>query len=162
MCWHCYKGGCILLVHNFFVHLFTSFIASACFGIIFNAPRKSLIQCGFVGSVGWIIYIYLVTYHTNAVVASLAGAVVIAIISHYCARRYKTPMIIYSVAGIIPLVPGGLAYDAMRNFVENDYSTAISLAAKAMMIAGAIAVGIVISEVIFQVFMKLRYHLANK
>lgn len=146
-----------MLVHNFFVHFFTSFIASACFGVVFNAPKKSLLQCGFVGSIGWCIYIYLVTYHTNAIVASLVGAIVIAMISHYCSRIYKTPMIIFSVAGIIPLVPGGLAYDAMRNFVENDYSTALALAAKAMMIAGAIAIGLVISEVIFQIIMKIKF-----
>lgn len=146
-----------MLVHNIFVHFFTSFIASACFGVVFNAPKKSLLQCGFVGSIGWCIYIYLVTYHTNAIVASLAGAVVIAMISHYCSRIYKTPMIIFSVAGIIPLVPGGLAYDAMRNFVENDYSTALALAAKAMMIAGAIGIGLVISEVIFQIIMKIKF-----
>lgn len=56
-------------------------------------------------------------------------------------------MIIFIVGGIIPLVPGGLAYDAMRNFVSNEYSIAIELAAKASLIAGAIAMGIVFSEV---------------
>lgn len=38
--------------------LLTSFIASAAFGIIFNIPKKLLINCGFVGMVGWIIYFY--------------------------------------------------------------------------------------------------------
>ena len=34
-------------------------------------------------------------------------------------RYYKRPMIIFIVAGIIPLVPGGLAYDATKNLVIN-------------------------------------------
>lgn len=136
--------------------LITSFIASAGFAVLFNAPKKSLLKCGFVGMVGWFVYIWLVIRQYDAVVSSLIAAFTIAVISQIFARIYKTPIIIFSVSGIIPLVPGGLAYDAMRNFVENDYNTAIQLAAKAFMISGAIAVGLVISEVLNQVIRKVR------
>ncbi|MED3572265.1 threonine/serine exporter family protein [Cytobacillus praedii] len=144
------------------VHLITSFIASAAFGILFNAPKKSLLKCGFVGMAGWFVYIYLVNKEFDAVVASLVAAFVIAVISQIFARMYKTPIIIFSVAGIIPLVPGGLAYDAMRHFVVNDYNGAIQLAAKAFMISGAIAVGLVISEVLYQLFMKIKFKQPKK
>ncbi|MFC5733172.1 threonine/serine exporter family protein [Cytobacillus gottheilii] len=136
-------------------HLVTSFIASAAFGILFNAPKKSLLQCGFVGMVGWMIYIILVDRYFDAVVSSLIAAFSIAVLSQMFARYYRTPIIIFSVSGIIPLVPGGLAYDAMRNFVENDYNTAIQLAAKAFMISGSIAVGLVVSEVLNQLIRKI-------
>lgn len=33
------------------------------------------------------------------------------------ARKQKEPAIIFMVTGIIPLVPGGLAYDATKNLV---------------------------------------------
>lgn len=144
------------------VHLITSFIASAAFGILFNAPKKSLLKCGFVGMAGWFIYIFLVNKEFDAVVASLVAAFVIAVISQIFARMYKTPIIIFSVAGIIPLVPGGLAYDAMRHFVVNDYNVAIQLAAKAFMISGAIAVGLVISEVLYQLLMKIKFKQKKK
>ncbi|MDQ0272345.1 threonine/serine exporter family protein [Cytobacillus purgationiresistens] len=138
-------------------HLITSFIASAAFGVIFNAPKKSLIQCGFVGMIGWLIYISLVNNNYDAVVASLIAAIFISTISQIFAKIYRTPIIIFSVAGIIPLVPGGISYDAMRNFVENDYNMAIQLAARAFMISGAIAVGLVIAEVIYQLIMKIKF-----
>ncbi|MBU8878031.1 threonine/serine exporter family protein [Bacillus sp. FJAT-29790] len=139
------------------LHLITSFIASAAFGVLFNAPKKSLIKCGFVGMVGWIIYFWLVNIQYDAVVASLFSAFSIGLVSQLFARIYKTPMIIFSVAGIIPLVPGGKAYDAMRHLVENDYKTAIELAAMACMISGAIAAGLVMSEVLNQVILKIIY-----
>lgn len=132
----------------------TSFIASAAFGIIFNAPKNSLVKCGFVGMIGWALYYYLVEIQVDYVFATVSASFLIAVISHLFAKLYKTPMIIFSVAGIIPLVPGGLAYDAMRNFVENDYSQALPLAARAFMISGAIAVGLVFSEVLNQVIRK--------
>ncbi len=137
-------------------HLFTSFVATACFGVLFNAPKKSILKCGFVGMIGWLVYFLLVNKQFDAVVASLIASSMIAVISLFFARMYKTPVIIFSVSGIIPLVPGGLAYDAMRHFVENDYNTAIQLAAKAFMISGAIAAGLVVSEVLYQIFFKLK------
>lgn len=132
----------------------TSFIASSAFGIIFNAPVKTLFKCGFVGMVGWMVYIGLYEYTLDSVFATLIASFFIAIISQFFAKAYKTPMIIFNVSGIIPLVPGGLAYDAMRRVVENDYNAAIPLAAKAFMISGAIAIGLVLSEVINQIIRK--------
>ncbi|MEW9667916.1 threonine/serine exporter family protein [Ammoniphilus sp. 3BR4] len=130
--------------------LSTSFLASVAFGIIFNAPKASLAICGLVGMAGWMIYFLLVQYQVEQALATLAGAFFVAVFSQFFSRKYKTPSIIFSVMGIIPLVPGGLSYDAMRNFVENDYSEALQLAARAFMISGAIAFGLVFSEVINQ------------
>ncbi|MCM3185279.1 threonine/serine exporter family protein [Priestia megaterium] len=131
--------------------IITSFIASAAFGIIFNVPRESLLKSGFVGMIGWLIYYLLTFYGVDEIPSTVASAFFIAIISQIHAKIYRTPIIIFTVAGIIPLVPGGTAYDAMRNFVENNYNEAISLAAKAFMISGSIAIGIVFSEVINQI-----------
>lgn len=140
--------------------LVTSFIASAGFGIIFNVPKESLLKCGFVGMVGWITYILLFNNDMEMILATVIAAFLVAVISRIFARTYKTPIIIFIVAGIIPLVPGGLAYDAMRNFVENDYNAAINIAAKAFLISGSIAIGIVFSEVVGQIVDKIR--LGNK
>ncbi|WP_438824024.1 threonine/serine exporter family protein [Bacillus sp. JJ1773] len=139
------------------VHLITSFVATASFAILFNAPRKSLIKCGLVGMVGWIVYFSLVEYDFDAVIASFIAAFMVAVISQIFAKMYKTPIIIFSISGIIPLVPGGIAYNAMRHFVVNDYNVAIQLAAKAFMISGAIAAGLVISEVLNQIILKIKF-----
>ncbi|WP_026564500.1 threonine/serine exporter family protein [Bacillus sp. UNC41MFS5] len=136
----------------------TSFIATGAFGILFNAPKESLIKCGLIGMGGWLIYFLLEDYSDNAILATLAATIFIAVLSQELAKFYKTPVIIFSVAGIIPLVPGGLAYDAMRNFVENDYYSAVTLAAKVFMLAGSIAFGLVFSEVINQITKKFRQH----
>jgi uncharacterized membrane protein YjjB (DUF3815 family) len=134
--------------------LVTSFIASAAFVIIFNVPKRLLLNCGLVGMIGWLIYVLFVEYDFDSVLATFVAAFFVAIISQLFARLYKTPMTIFSVSGIIPLVPGGLAYEAMRHAVMNDYNMAIQLAAKAFMISGAIAIGLVFSEVINQIIKK--------
>lgn len=89
-------------------HMVTSFISAAAFGIIFNAPKQSLFKCGIVGMLGWMIYIVLFTVEIDTVIATLAASFVVAVVSQIFAKMYKTPVIIFSVAGIIPLVPAGL------------------------------------------------------
>ena len=134
--------------------LITSFIASAAFGVIFNVPKNSLFQCGFVGMLGWILYYVLVENEINSIIATLASAFIVAVISQYFAKRYKTPITIFNVSGIIPLVPGGLSYDAMKHFVGNDFYVAVQLAAKVFMLAGAIAMGLIFAEVMNQLVTK--------
>ncbi|AOZ93821.1 threonine/serine exporter family protein [Paenibacillus crassostreae] len=129
--------------------LITSFIATAGFAILFNSPRRALVQCGLVGMLGWITYVMLLE-HVNNIVATLLATLLIGVISQFFAKLYKMPVIIFSVAGIIPLVPGGLAYDSMRRFAQNDYNTAIHLGVQALLLSGAIALGLVLSEVLNQ------------
>lgn len=129
----------------------TSFVASLLFVLIFNAPKKMLIPGGIVGMCSWVIY-YVMEPQYEAVMATLAATTVIGVMSQFFARMYKHPVIIFSVAGIIPLVPGGLSYNAMRLFVQNNYIDAVETAAKAFIIAGTIAVGLVLSEVLNQAF----------
>ncbi|MCK1994662.1 threonine/serine exporter [Peribacillus muralis] len=134
--------------------LITSFIASAAFGIIFNVPKSSLFQCGLVGMIGWIVYYLLVENEINSIMATMASAFIVAVISQYFAKRFKTPITIFNVSGIIPLVPGGLSYNAMKHFVVNDFYVAVQMAAKVFMLAGAIAMGLIFAEVMNQLVLK--------
>ncbi|AIQ68420.1 threonine/serine exporter family protein [Paenibacillus graminis] len=133
------------------LQLITSFIAAATFCILFNAPVRALVQCGFAGMVGWMLYLQL-DAKWDTIVATFAATVVVGVISQLFARSFKMPVIIFSIGGIIPLVPGGLAYDAMRKFVENDNNLAIQFAVQALLLSGAIATGLVFSEVLGQMF----------
>lgn len=132
------------------IQVVTSFIASLTFGILFNIPKKYLVACGISGMVGWIVYKEFVDHHFDTVPASLVASFCVAILSQAFARVHKAPLIIFNATGIIPLVPGGLAYHAMLDFVHNSYEPAIQLAAKVFLISGSIAVGLLFSEVTYR------------
>lgn len=132
----------------------TSFVASAAFGIIFNVPRQTLLQCGVVGTIGWIGYKCCLQLGVDVIPSTLIAVIAVTVISQLFAKLYKTPIIVFSVAGIIPLVPGGIAYDAMRNVVENNYDAAVQLGVMAFMLSGTIAIGLVLSEVVHQLMRK--------
>ncbi|MBP1991794.1 threonine/serine exporter family protein [Paenibacillus eucommiae] len=133
-----------------------SFVASAAFAILFNVPKGTLLQCGFVGMLGWGLYISFLKVPVDPILATMIASCFVAVTSQIFAKIYKTPIIVFSVSGIIPLVPGGLAYNAMRQVVENHYDQAVQLAAKAFMLSGAIAIGLVFSEVIHHVIIGIK------
>ncbi len=132
-----------------------SFIAATAFGVVFNAPKKSLPYCGLVGMTGWLVKEYVLEFSGDQIIASFSGAFTIAFVAHIMAKKFKMPMIIFSVAGIIPLVPGSFAYNAMRNVVEKDYGVAVEYAAYALMISGSIAMGLVFAEILTQIWKEL-------
>lgn len=143
---------------EYIVHIICSFIATATFGIIFNAPKNMLFHCGVVGAIGWIIYFAFTNQGVDSVPASFAGSFIIAIVAHLYARRFKKPMLIFNVAGIIPLVPGGMAYNTMRHIVENDYLLGVEFAVKTSLITGAIVMGLVFAEVFMQLLFTIIRH----
>lgn len=140
---------------DFIIQAILSFLAVVSFGIIFNAPSSLLFQSGVVGSIGWMIYYILTQNKMDPVMASFLGAFVVAIGSHALARYYRKPMIVFNVAGILPLVPGGIAYNAMRSAVENNYLDCIQYGLKAFLVSGAIVMGLVFAEVIMQLLFRL-------
>ena len=73
--------------------------------------------CGFVGACGWMVYTVLFNgFELHTIYSSFFGSLALGLLSHYMAVE-KEPVIIFMVTGIIPLVPGGLAYDATKNLV---------------------------------------------
>ncbi|WP_338326017.1 threonine/serine exporter family protein [Sporolactobacillus shoreae] len=142
------------IIITFLIQSMTSFIATCAFGIIYNIPRKPLIHGGLIGAIAWLIYFFLYQWNGNDFVATFAASFVIALTSQIFARLYKNPVIVYSVAGIIPLVPGGLTYTVMSRVVGDHYDMAIHLAEKAFVLSGAIAMGLIFAEVLYQIFKK--------
>lgn len=138
--------------------LITSFIAAAGFAIIFNVPKNVLVQCGIVGMIGWMVYTAMSVNQIDEVVATLAASFLVAVTSQVFAKWFRTPIIIFNISGIIPLVPGGLVYDAMRHFVENNYDVALQFAARGILISGAIALGLVSAEIINQMIRNVKWH----
>ncbi|AKG73230.1 threonine/serine exporter family protein [Salinicoccus halodurans] len=136
--------------------LIASFFASAGFGILFNAPRRALISCGVNGALGWLVFYLFREGGTDPVLASYAGAILLTAMALFNSRRMKMPVIIFITCGIIPLVPGGTAYEAMRHVVMDQYMEAQGFAFEAALVSGAIALGIISTEMADSVIQSIK------
>lgn len=127
-----------------FISIISAFISTIGFSIIFHAEKKHLIICGFVGAIAWTIYL-LLEKQSSSVFASFIAALVVTSLSYILAKKRRTPITVFLIAGIIPLVPGLGLYRMMSALLDQNYNLAINYATLTFEIAGVIAgaVGIV-------------------
>ena len=93
--------------------------------------------------------VYILFYqglNIHTIYSSFFGSFTLGLISHYMARKKREPAIIFMVTGIIPLVPGGLAFDATKNLVLLQFGKAINTMLEVTLIAGAIALGLLFAD----------------
>lgn len=96
------------------VQFVVAMIATISFGITFQVGRRHYWTCGFVGAVGWTIYIACTTLGgMTAPMATLIATLPLAALSRFFAIRHKAPITVFLLTGIFPLVPGaGIYYTA--------------------------------------------------
>jgi len=127
------------------VKIIATFIATVAFAKLFNAPTKTLVPTGLVGTAGFAVYIFLIElWGCSSMLSNFAGTVVLSVLSEIFARVYKEPVTIFSIPGIIPLVPGLPLYQAMNYFVLDAYNVGLTKFMQAFLDAVAIAMGIML------------------
>ena len=83
------------------------------FAILFACPRRTLPCCALVGAAGWFVYELAVLYGADAAAASLIAVIPLTLVSRLFAILLKTPVTVFLLTGIFPLVPGaGIYYTA--------------------------------------------------
>ncbi len=66
------------------------------------------------------------------------------------------PSILFDVPGLVPLVPGGQAYNSIKNFALGNYQVAFNYLSQVVWIAGSIALGFIVAELVNKIQQKFR------
>lgn len=138
-------------------------LAAAGFAMLFSVPRRALAMCALCGAAGVAIRLTLMQATGGSVhiaMATLCAALVVAVMAEVLSRRTGMPPSVFSVAGVIPMIPGGYMFRAVvywlsmasDNASEFDlvlFGESMHLAAMALLILSAIALGIAAPNLIF-------------
>jgi uncharacterized membrane protein YjjB (DUF3815 family) len=136
------------------IQVIGAFVAVVSVAVTFGVPRKFLGFSGIVGAVGWLVYLLLIKVNWSTVASMFVAALVVSLISHSFARIMKTPVTLFLIAGILPLVPGVGMYRIVYYLIINDNSMAVYYFSETMQIAGMIALAIFIMDTVFRIFQK--------
>ncbi|SJZ92677.1 Uncharacterized membrane protein YjjB, DUF3815 family [Pilibacter termitis] len=123
------------------------FLGTVAVAILWNVSRYVLVYCGLTGAIGWIVYWVLMELHCSMPLSALAGSVGVAIMSNHFSRKCKMPVTVFNIPGIVPLVPGAIAYESVRSLALGDYNNFMRVGVNTVMAAGAIALGLILAEV---------------
>lgn len=114
------------------------------FAVLFACPKRTLPCCALVGAVGWFVYELAVLYGADAAAASLIAVIPLTLVSRLFAILLKTPVTVFLLTGIFPLVPGAGIYYTAYYLLNNEQLLFASKGVETLKTAVALAMGIAI------------------
>jgi uncharacterized membrane protein YjjB (DUF3815 family) len=138
------------------INSFYALLSSLGFGIIFNIRGKNLFFASLGGGLAWFLYSISINYGFSMLFALFMGSLVCSVYSEVMARILKTPVTIFMICAIIPLVPGAGMYYTMFETTMGNIDKALSLGIETIGSAGAIAVATVLVTSITKVIVTLK------
>lgn len=121
---------------------FVAFLSTIAFGVIFHTPRKECLWVGLTGGAGWLVYLLCTHFGCGVVTASFFATVALAWLARCFAILRRSPVTVYLICGIFPLVPGAGIYYTGYHFFMRDNAAALNKGLETIKIAIVIALGI--------------------
>ena len=121
---------------------FLAGLGTLSFAILFACPRRCLPYCALVGAVGWLWYELLTLLGADAATASLLAVIPLTILTRVFAITQKTPVTVFLLSGIFPLVPGAGIYYTAYYFLQGEQELFASKGGETFKVALALALGI--------------------
>lgn len=132
------------------IQVISAFFATAAFSVLFYLPKKYILLAGLTGGFGWLIYLLCLALQDNKVLANFVATIFVALASHILARIIKTPVTMFLIPGIIPMVPGAGMYHIVQSIMNNTVEMTSFYFFQTMQMAGAIALGIFFVDTLFR------------
>ena len=113
------------------------------FSIIFNSRPKRLFLGALGGGLTWVVYLLLAQQLTSNFLCVALAAAFGATFAEIMARVCKAPATVFTILSEIALIPGGSLYITMHHLVGGRQAEALQYGMNTLMMAIAIALGIV-------------------
>lgn len=147
---------------NFLLTIFFAYVACFGFGYIFHIRGKLLFVTPIGGVIIWGVYLALENTVSSVIIRTLLATMAVAIFCEIIARCLKTPVTVFMIIAILPLVPGSGIYYTMESCIKSDYNEFVSRGMETIGIAGAIAVGMLIISTFFRIGTTIIRHFKRK
>lgn len=134
------------------VKLFFSFIAGSGTGVLYNTEQRLIVYCGVSGMLTWFVYDIFTLMNFSEALASFIALMALTFFTRFLSKLTRVPTMMFNIAGIMPIVPGGLLFKTFNNLAEKHYEAAVSYGFQAVLVGGAIAIGFMLNEVIARGF----------
>jgi uncharacterized membrane protein YjjP (DUF1212 family) len=114
------------------------------FAILFNSRPRRLFFGALGGGLTWLVYLILVQHVGSDFLSVTLAAAFGAAYAEIMARVCKAPATVFTILSEIALIPGGSLYITMHHLVGGRQAQALQYGMRTVMVALAIALGIVL------------------
>ena len=123
-----------------------AFTGTFSFGIIFNLRGRNLIYASLGGLLAWVVYLVAKAVGAEEVMAYFIASMGISFYSEIMAIKRKTPVTVFIMLSMIPLVPGSGIFYTMQGLITKNYEMFAQKGFITFACAGAIALGILMAS----------------
>lgn len=139
----------MLYLFNSLPALIAAFLGTLGFAIIFKLKGKYLVYISVCGFFNYAIYIIALFFNWSEFWASAVATVFVAVAAEILARILKTPTVIFTLPGVVPIVPGSTLYYSVRYLLLRDYENfAVSFKSTCYIALGIVCGTVVVSVII--------------
>ena len=135
-------------------------LAAVGFALLFNVPRRTLFGCTLAGALGYAVRSLLLELGLVGIeTGTLLAATLVSVLGVVFGRVWRVPAVVFAVPGLIPFVPGSLAFRAVSDLltlttgaVSDDtlLMKAVVSTLKSILIVGAIAAGVAVPSLLLR------------
>ena len=137
--------------------VFWTFLGTLAVGVRFNLPKKALAVSSTIAASSYFVVLTLRELGATNAESCFAGAFLVAMCSEILARVMKVPSPVLSIPGVIPLVPGSVAYRAVIHLVQGDELLGVEIGIQASLSAVAVASGLLLASSLSRKLLKPVY-----
>ena len=123
-----------------------AFLACEGFTLIFNIHGLGKLIAGVGGALGWLVYLLA----GSTIFAAFLAAAAIGVFAEVMSRVRRCPVTGYVLVALLPLVPGGGVYYAMRHCVAGETGEFLDTLLHTFGMAAALAVGAMLASSAFR------------
>lgn len=131
------------------IEIAAAFLGTFGFGILFNIRGKRLVWTSLGGLLAWAMFLVLGLVIEGEPIRYLIVSMFTTVYSEIMARKLKTPVTTACIITLIPLVPGGVLYNATTAALSGDMELFIPRLVNTAELAVAMSLGIVIVTAAF-------------
>lgn len=128
---------------EYLVQFLLAMVATICFGLLFQVPRRHFLACGLTGAVGWLVYMLCSgPGGCSPAISTFLAVLPLTALSRFFAIYCKAPVTVFLLCGIFPLVPGAGIYYTAYYFLQDAQQLCVMKGVETIKIAVGMAIGI--------------------
>ena len=139
------------MMKEWLVPIVSAALGSLTFAMFFGVRSRKLWFSLLGGALNWGLYLLAMKkMGLPATMAYALGAAAGTLYAEILARIVKTPVTVFVITSVIPMVPGGALYYTMLGLLQGDKATFVDRGLYTLSAAGAMALGIFAATMLFR------------
>lgn len=139
------------MMKEWLVPIVSAALGSLSFAMFFGVRSRKLWFSLLGGALNWGLYLLAMKkMGLPATMAYALGAAAGTLYAEILARIIKTPVTVFVITSVIPMVPGGPLYYTMLGLLQGDKATFVDRGLYTLSAAGAMALGIFAATMLFR------------